>query len=599
MSENARQTSASHNFILSYQYIWCGVIGLLTIRNLVIRFNHHQTHKRIQTQSSTSQEEKGSSGASPAKRPPSLATRFESWIYHPIFSGSSVSLWTPLRIFIILALVGVNVGFILAISTDTRPPLSVYNNTPHSVAIRCGFMALAQSPWVFALTGRNSLVTFLTGISAQHLRFLHKSLGYTWFLLAFTHFMGVILNSFHWSGAAGPQGLFTQDFARWGAVTISGLFVIVTFSLPIIRRHQYEVFIVSHIIGAAVVLTGIHYHAPELRAWSYAALGFWVLERFLRLLQLFSLTLLAKFQARSPIILCKAELVHGAIIVRAPIPRGGWSAGQFAFLRILDGGMLKRYPNLIFQAHPFSIANVPDSAGGGTPSMLFVIRVRGGMTKSLANYLERQGGTSDLRLAVEGPYGHREKVELYQDILLVAGGSGITHVKSLLADIIHKAKGVPRGRSLNVRLIWVVQHLAQADWVMEDLISTVDIASSSNIKLTVSFFVTRDSLSATASVSSAEALLASEKVIRGGRSNSVTGAGIDRLLLHPVAGKDVSIIAGRADVGKEVKEFVEGNAGDCLIAACGPIAITEDVRDAVAHLSSSHRVALSIASFEC
>lgn len=33
---------------------------------------------------------------------------------------------------------------------------------------------MAQMPAIFALTGRNSVVQFLTGIEYQHLRFVHK-----------------------------------------------------------------------------------------------------------------------------------------------------------------------------------------------------------------------------------------------------------------------------------------------------------------------------------------------------------------------------------------------------------------------------------------
>ena len=63
---------------------------------------------------------------------------------------------------------------IQAVSLEWNAPETEIWNTIHVVALRCGFMSLAQLPAVIALSGRNSLVQFLTGIEYQHLRFAHK-----------------------------------------------------------------------------------------------------------------------------------------------------------------------------------------------------------------------------------------------------------------------------------------------------------------------------------------------------------------------------------------------------------------------------------------
>jgi NAD(P)H-flavin reductase len=63
--------------------------------------------------------------------------------------------------------------------------------------------------------------------------------------------------------------------------------------------------------------------------------------------------------------------------------------------------------------------------------MLFVMRTRNGMTKTLANRLAKSStGSADLWLTVEGPYGGSTDTEQFHEILLVAGGSGISHVMS-------------------------------------------------------------------------------------------------------------------------------------------------------------------------
>lgn len=63
--------------------------------------------------------------------------------------------------------------------------------------------------------------------------------------------------------------------------------------------------------------------------------------------------------------------------------------------------------------------------------MLFVMRTRDGMTKDLARRLARsETGSADVWMTVEGPYGGCTDTEQFHEILLVAGGSGISHIMS-------------------------------------------------------------------------------------------------------------------------------------------------------------------------
>lgn len=87
------------------------------------------------------------------------------------------------------------------------------------------------------------------------------------------------------------------------------------------------------------------------------------------------------------------------------------------------------------QSHPFSIANVPSEFNAteekDTHEMLFVLGVRGGVTATIAKYLEGFSSKSaELTVGVEGPYGGDSKVQHYEDILFVGGGTGITHLLS-------------------------------------------------------------------------------------------------------------------------------------------------------------------------
>lgn len=163
------------------------------------------------------------------------------------------------------------------------------------------------------------------------------------------------------------------------------------------------------------------YHVPLLVGWVWAPIGLWALERSARAIRLFTI----RFHLRSPLPRASATLVDGgAIILRVPF-RGTWTSGQHAYLSF-PGLALADAP------HPFSVANVPaaneDDSGN---EMLFVMGVRNGLTATVAKHLESFSSRSAcLRVAVEGPYGSSDCPHRYDEILLIAGGTGITHIAS-------------------------------------------------------------------------------------------------------------------------------------------------------------------------
>lgn len=202
-------------------------------------------------------------------------------------------------------------------------------------------------------------------------------------------------------------------------------------------------------------------YVPQFRAWLYVAIGFWAVERVARLVQLLSVTLLRSFILRHAFIQADAQLIEGAIVLRVPFhASGGWTAGQHAYLSFWDAGLLRR-PHLFAQTHPFSIANIPSEFNNCT--QLFVMRIHGGVTKSLAAHLADVGGSAKLRVCLEGPYGSERgaSASMFDNVLLVAGGSGITHCLSHLSDVVAKAK-LPASRTTKITLVWSVQHLGES-----------------------------------------------------------------------------------------------------------------------------------------
>ncbi|GAA5911724.1 hypothetical protein JCM6882_006955 [Rhodosporidiobolus microsporus] len=329
-----RQQAANEHFSEWYQWILLGVLGVLTLRNLFLRLFEHLRLRRVTRRPtpSPSLEEKGSrlpssTSNSGSYRAPFLV-RIDSWAFHPVFYQL-----TLVKHFFIAAVLGVNLPFLLVTSTNVKPPFSAYLNTPHEVALRAGFMALSQSPAVFALMGRNSVVGYLIGISYQSLRFAHKVFATTWILLAVYHWLGMTLSTLAWSGRTGVVGLYSMDIAPFGIITLIGLLISGLFSISWFRRRQYEIWLLLHQPAAIIILVGVYHHAPPLRHFTYTSIALWSFERFLRLIQFVDLSLLlTRFRVRRPLIKARATLVHGAIVLRVSNESGDWGAGQHCYI---------------------------------------------------------------------------------------------------------------------------------------------------------------------------------------------------------------------------------------------------------------------------
>lgn len=124
-----------------------------------------------------------------------------------------------------------------------------------------------------------------------------------------------------------------------------GLTCIMIFSIRRVRMFNYEFFLIFHILGAILVVVGLHIRAlpnsppsafadhhpsdaPPLVLYTWIAIGFWAYERLTRILQLFVSTSL---RFRAPLVQARAVLIEGAIVLRVPF-KGTWKPGQHAYL---------------------------------------------------------------------------------------------------------------------------------------------------------------------------------------------------------------------------------------------------------------------------
>ncbi|GAA6062121.1 hypothetical protein JCM10212_000875 [Sporobolomyces blumeae] len=605
--QSARQKAATLSFVLAYQWIIVSLVGILTVRHVVhlLKMNNRKWRLVLEKLDELHMEKLGRRGDLKGfdrlgHRAP-WSAKCDAVLFYPFRTRWALGLENPLQLFLAVASFAINVGFVLAVSLewDRHSPSTSTWNTIHVVALRCGFMSLAQLPAVIALTGRNSLVQFLTGIEYQHLRFAHKLLAMWTTILGVIHTFDATFANFKYFGGNGVDKLYLHNYlGQTGIVMIVGLFLCVAFAF--VRRRCYEVFLVSHVVGAIMMLVGIILHVPALKVWLYVPIAFWVFERLARLVQLVSIDLLTRFEFRAPLVKARATSIEGAVVLRVPY-KGKWQAGQHAYLKFLDPSLI-RSPQTYLQSHPFSISNVPSCSepdDEGRHDMLFVMRTRKGMTKVLAERLAASPtGAADLWMTVEGPYGGSIDTEQFHEILLVAGGAGISHVMSLLADILHKAR-TSYACAKRVKVIWTVQNIEQSIWTLSELLNSAKTAFEAGVELQIELYVSRGM--AAPSPQTVDLLVKElpPPPHLEQRRASMASEEWDELSKESPIADALSILGGRPALDKIVPRFVAAAEGKSLVVACGPSSMAAAVRYEVTKLISTYPVSLEIALFEC
>ncbi len=253
-------------------------------------------------------------------------------------------------------------------------------------------------------------------------------------------------------------------------------------------------------------------------------------------------------------------------------------------VRAADGPLF--VPCRFGQVHPFTVAN---SSGPGVTHVEFVIRVHGGLTSTLAKLLIKQGASGlKLPVGLEGPYASRPRFEEFDRVLLVAGGSGITFVSSVLSEIVQA--GRIGSTTKVVDFVWSVHHLDQVQWLGDALSKARAFATESGLQLSISIHVTRDATypdsdkaSSTSAASTGPATpavgleLEKEKALGfAPPHNHATQANLGGGQVHYC----------RPDVSAIVTGFGEGK-GRSLVLACGPESLGDAVRVAAARTAKA------------
>ncbi|GAA5861844.1 hypothetical protein JCM3774_001323 [Rhodotorula dairenensis] len=587
-AEKARQKALNLLYTDIYAYIIGGILGVLVIRNLILASLRYLDGRRQAHDKAYEKQERLRGEERYARKAAILrwSDRLDHVLTRPV-RGFPVE-WTLLRFFLVTVIVVINTVFCIVGSTHLHSEQSAASSIARAFSRRCGRMAVANYPILFCFAGRNSVIARLTGFEYQTLRFYHMLLGAIAFILSFIHTFAYIAHYTIWQGVDKLREEFTETYFKWGIVALVFLLVNCVFGLKWLRRRSYEVFLALHVIGAALTLAGTWYHRPITQSWVYAAVGIWVAERALRLLHHVVSLHGRRLSVRAPVVKARASVVAGAIKLAVPARGQTWAAGQHCYISFWGLELAKR-PWLYgpAQAHPFSIANSP--RGDKQDELRFVMRIHDGITSALARRIEARAkvaGSSevDCYVSLEGPHGRCTPTADFDRLLIIAGGSGITHPLSMLEHACAEASG---GKTAvrKISLIWAMHHTAQVEWARETLECAGMLAMKAGIELEIKVFVTRSdagSLSGSPPLDDRSDEYIDEKKTSGEP--------------FELAGRS-SRFHGRPDVHAEVAAAVS-DSGRTLVVACGPPQLARDVAEAAAPYAGAG-VEVEIARFEC
>lgn len=372
------------------------------------------------------------------------------------------------------------------------------------------------------LASRESVLSLITGVPAQHFMFLHRWSGRIIFAQSFLHTLGwtLVEGLFYQPQPSTYYGLIQEEYIIYGIVAMTLLTFLYVFSTGwAIRWTGYEFFRKSHWVVAALYIGACWGHWKLLKCWMIASLIVLFFDIFARAVRTLLIHLRLKdgenglgFQcAAGELELVKDEEDDAEVaILRFEQRHAGWRLGQHFYLC---------FPELsIWQSHPFTPSLPPSTKSYGTQKHLYIIRAMEGETKRLAKLVADRSSVpstpqtsstssistpdqkkpevvqSEMNLSVStpviltGPFGAPVLDNSASAILTIAGGTGVSFTLPFVLSALDSESTSPIG------LVWVVRRTKNMQWItpeLETIFRAIE-TKESNRKIFVRILVTRD-----------------------------------------------------------------------------------------------------------
>lgn len=351
--------------------------------------------------------------------------------------------------------------------------------------LRFGMIGLLCLAFLFLPVSRGSVLLRLIDIPFEHATRYHVWLGHLTMMIFTLHGLFYVI-------AWAIQGTLVKELLEWKNIGIAnlpgvisllaGLFMWVT-SLHPVRKDYFELFFYTHQLYVIFVVF-LALHVGEF-VFSIVAGGIFIfmLDRFLRFCQ----------SRRTVDVLSAKCLPCGTVELVLSKPQNlRYNALSFIFLQVRELSWL--------QWHPFSVSSSPLD---GKYHLAILIKVLGGWTAKLRDNIFSMSETEPEKLhplttktitaSVEGPFGHESPYHLmYENLVLVAGGIGISPFLAILSDIINRVRDGKPCLPKRILVVWAVKKSDELS-----LLSTINTEAcplfSDKVNLEIDVYVTRES----------------------------------------------------------------------------------------------------------
>ncbi|KAG9457021.1 hypothetical protein H6P81_001529 [Aristolochia fimbriata] len=354
------------------------------------------------------------------------------------------------------------------------------------MGLRLGSIGLYCIAFLFLPVTRGSMLLRVIDIPFEHAAKYHIWLGHLTMVLFTVHGLCYAIS---WA----LQGHLVREMLEWrdigvanfaGVISLfAGLLMWVT-SLKPVRKHYFELFFYTHQLYVVFVVFLALHVGDFIFSIAAGPIFLFLLDRFLRFCQ---------SRATVDVISAKCLPCGTVELVFSKPPNMKYNALSFIFLQVRELSWL--------QWHPFSVSSSPLD---GKRHVSVLIKVLGEWTKklrdSITNFSEQPqkglefGPHTHITASVEGPYGHESAYHLmYENLILVAGGIGISPFLAILRDILHRINEKRPYLPKKVLIIWAVKKSEELS-----LLSVVDVESicpsySDKMNLNIQTYVTQES----------------------------------------------------------------------------------------------------------
>eukprot|EP00262_Sarcandra_glabra_P019408 TRINITY_DN7301_c2_g2_i2.p1 TRINITY_DN7301_c2_g2~~TRINITY_DN7301_c2_g2_i2.p1 ORF type:complete len:734 (+),score=75.58 TRINITY_DN7301_c2_g2_i2:295-2496(+) len=349
------------------------------------------------------------------------------------------------------------------------------------IGLRLGLIGLFCLAFLFLPVARGSILLRLIDIPFEHATRYHVWLGHLTMALFTFHGVCYIVA---WS----LQGRLLREILQWRNVGIANLPGVISLtagilmwvtSLHPVRKGYFELFFYTHQLYVIFVVF-LALHVGDF-IFSIAAGGIFlfILDRFLRFCQ-----------SRTSVDIISAKcLPCGTVELVFSKPKNlRYNALSFIFIQLREFSWL--------QWHPFSVSSSPLD---GAHHISILIKVLGEWTAKLRDSIETQKGSpyhsSPLITAyVEGPYGHESPYHLsYENLILVAGGIGISPFVAILSDILHRTREKKPCLPKNLLIVWAVKRSKELSLLLSIDAESICPSFSDKLNLDIQAYVTQES----------------------------------------------------------------------------------------------------------